>query len=59
MIMKILTLAGALGMFLYGMNIMSSGIQKAAGGRMRKLLGTMTSNQFKGMLSELGVTALV
>ena len=57
--MKILTLAGALGMFLYGMNIMSSGIQKAAGGRMRKLLGTMTSNPFKGMLSGLGVTALV
>ena len=46
-------------MFLYGMNIMSSGIQKAAGGRMRKLLGTMTSNPFKGMLSGLGVTALV
>lgn len=57
--MRLLTLAGALGMFLYGMNIMSSGIQKAAGGKLRKLLETMTSNPFKGVLSGLGVTALI
>ncbi len=35
MILQLLTLLGALGMFLYGMNMMSSGLQKAAGERLR------------------------
>ena len=57
--MQILTLLGALAMFLYGMNQMSSGIQKAAGNRLRSLLGAMTSNPFKGVLTGLGITAVI
>lgn len=59
MVMSILTFAGALGMFLYGMNMMSTGLQKTAGSGLRKLLGTMTSNPFKGVLTGLGVTAAI
>ena len=59
MIMNLLTLAGALGMFLYGMNMMSTGLQKTAGNGLRRLLGTMTSNPFKGVLTGLGVTAAI
>lgn len=57
--MSILTLLGALGMFLYGMNMMSTGLQKAAGNGLRNLLGTMTSNPFKGVLTGFGVTAAI
>lgn len=59
MIAQIFTLLGALAMFLYGMNMMSSGIQKAAGNRLRSLLGAMTSNPFKGVLTGLGITAII
>ena len=45
--LQIFTLLGALGMFLYGMNMMSSGLQKAAGSRLRNFLSAMTSNPFK------------
>ena len=57
--LQILTLLGALGMFLYGMNLMSSGLQKAAGDRLRGFLSSMTSNPFKGVLTGLGVTTLI
>ena len=57
--MQILTLLGALGMFLYGMNLMSSGLQKAAGSKMRNLLTAMTSNPFKGVLTGLGITSVI
>lgn len=57
--MNILTLIGALGMFLYGMNMMSTGLQKTAGSGLRRLLGTMTSNPFKGVLTGFGVTAAI
>ena len=57
--MNILTLIGALGMFLYGMNMMSTGLQKTAGGGLRRLLGTMTSNPLKGVLTGFGVTAAI
>lgn len=46
-------------MFLYGMNQMSSGIQKAAGNRLRSFLGAMTSNPFKGVLTGFGITAII
>jgi Na/Pi-cotransporter len=59
MILQILTLAGALGMFLYGMNMMSTGLQKAAGDKLRRLIASMTSNRFKGVLTGLGVTATI
>ena len=46
-------------MFLYGMNLMSSGLQKAAGDRLRGLLSSMTSNPFKGVMTGLGVTTVI
>ena len=58
-ILQIFTLLGALGMFLYGMNLMSSGLQKAAGDKLRGLLSTMTSNPFKGVMTGLGVTTVI
>ena len=58
-ILQIFTLLGALGMFLYGMNLMSSGLQKAAGDRLRRLLSAMTSNPFKGVLTGLGITSVI
>ena len=58
-IMQIFTLLGAVGMFLYGMNLMSSGLQKAAGERLRSFLSAMTSNPFKGVLTGLGITSVI
>ena len=58
-ILQIFTLLGALGMFLYGMNLMSSGLQKAAGDRLRGFLSSMTSNPFKRVLTGLGITAVI
>ena len=57
--LQLLTLLGALGMFLYGMNLMSAGLQKAAGSKMRGLLTAMTSNPFKGVLTGLGITSVI
>ena len=57
--LQILTLLGALGMFLYGMNLMSGGLQKAAGSKMRGMLTAMTSNPFKGVLTGLGITTVI
>ena len=59
MILQILTLLGALGMFLYGMNMMSSGLQKTAGNRMRNLLGAMTSSPFRGVMTGIGITSII
>lgn len=59
MVLQILTLIGALGMFLYGMNTMSSGLQKAAGEKLRNFLAAMTSNPVKGVLTGLGITAII
>ncbi len=59
MVLQLLTLFGALGMFLYGMNIMSSGLQKAAGSKLRNLLSSMTSNPFKRVMTGLGITAII
>ncbi|MBR6550315.1 MAG: Na/Pi cotransporter family protein [Paludibacteraceae bacterium] len=58
-ILQIFTLLGALGMFLYGMNLMSSGLQKAAGDKLRAFLSAMTSNPAKGVLTGLGVTSVI
>lgn len=46
-------------MFLYGMNLMSSGLQKASGSRLRNLLTAMTSNPFKGVATGLGITTVI
>lgn len=57
--LQIFTLLGALGMFLYGMNLMSSGLQKAAGNKLRNFLSAMTSNPFKGVLTGIGITSVI
>ncbi|MBR5770148.1 MAG: Na/Pi cotransporter family protein [Alistipes sp.] len=57
--MSILTILGALGMFLYGMNLMSGGLQKAAGSKMRGFLTAMTSNPFKGVMTGVGITSVI
>ena len=58
-ILQLFTLLGALGMFLYGMNLMSSGLQKAAGEKLRSFLSAMTSNPFKGVMTGLGITSII
>ena len=58
-LLQVFTLLGALGMFLYGMNLMSSGLQKAAGDRLRGFLSAMTSNPLKRVLTGLGITAII
>ncbi len=59
MVSQILKLLGSLAMFLYGMNQMSSGIQKSTGNKLRSLLKNITSNPFKGVLTGLGITAII
>lgn len=58
-ILQVFTLLGALGMFLYGMNLMSSGLQKASGDKLRGFLTAMTSNPFKGVMTGLGITSII
>ncbi len=55
----ILEIAGCLGIFLYGMKIMSDGIQKAAGDRMQGALNMMTSNRFMAVLTGVFITAII
>ncbi|MBR2443693.1 MAG: Na/Pi cotransporter family protein [Rikenellaceae bacterium] len=59
MILQIFTLIGALGMFLYGMNLMSAGLQKAAGDKLRRFLEAMTSNRFKSVTTGLTITSII
>ena len=59
LVLQILTLLGSLGMFLYGMSLMSGGLQKMAGNRLRTFMAKMTSNTFKCILTGIAVTAMV
>ena len=54
-----LTLIGSLGLFLYGMKIMSEGLQKFAGNKMRSILTAMTKNRVMGVFTGLLITALI
>ncbi len=56
---QILNLIGALGFFIYGMKVMSEGIQKAAGSRLRQILGSMTRNRFLGVGTGFLITSLI
>ena len=58
-ILDFLCLLGAVGLFLYGMKVMSEGLQKAAGDRLRNILGSMTRNRFTGTLTGFSITALI
>ena len=54
-----LQLIGSLGVFLYGMKLMSEALQKVAGNKMRKILAAMTSNRVKGVVTGLLITAII
>lgn len=58
-LLEFLTLAGSLGLFIYGMKVTSEGLQKVAGGRMRNLLRAMTANLFTGVLTGFFSTVVV
>lgn len=59
LLMKILILLGSLAFFIYGMKIMSEGIQKAAGEKLRQILGAMTSNRIKGIFTGFLTTTII
>lgn len=56
---NIFTFCGGLGMFLYGMHVMSDGIQRSAGDRMRQLLGILTNNRVLAILVGALITAII
>ncbi len=58
-ILNVLSVLGGLAMFLFGMALMSEGLQKSAGDRLRAFMASMTSNAFKRVLTGTTVTALV
>lgn len=59
LIMRLLMLLGSLGLFIYGMKIMSEGIQKAAGQKLREILGAITKNRAKGIFTGFLTTAII
>ncbi len=56
---EILALLGGLALFLYGMQMMSNGLEDAAGNRMKKILERLTSNRFLGVIVGAGITAVI
>ena len=58
-ILDLLCLIGSVCLFLYGMKVMSEGLQKAAGDRLRNILSAMTRNRFTGTLTGMVITALI
>ena len=58
-VFDVISLFGGLALFLFGMNLMSTSLEKRAGGRLKALLSNITSNPMKGFLLGVGVTALL
>lgn len=58
-IFDILTLLGGLCLFLFGMNLMGQALERSAGSRLEALLGKLTGNRFAGLLTGMGVTAVI
>ncbi len=58
-ILSVLSLVGSLALFLYGMKIMSEGLEKFAGERLRSILSAMTKNRLMGVVTGVAVTALI
>ena len=58
-ITNLLSLLGGLALFLYGMQMMSSGLEAAAGERMKEILEKLTSNRFLGVLVGAAITAVI
>ncbi len=56
---NLFTLLGGLAFFLFGMNIMSSGLEQLAGGKLEQMLRKMTSNRAKSLLLGVGITAVI
>ncbi|HJN04980.1 MAG TPA: Na/Pi symporter, partial [Bacteroidales bacterium] len=56
---KTLTLVGSLGLFLYGMKLMSEALQKVAGSKMRQILAAMTNSRIKGVFTGLLITTAI
>lgn len=59
LVMRILMLLGSLALFIYGMKIMSEGIQRAAGQKLRDILGKVTSNRLKGIFTGFLTTSII
>ena len=55
----VLNLIGGLCLFLFGMNVMGQALERRAGNRLRELLGKLTTNKLAGLLTGLGVTAII
>ena len=58
-IFDVLSLIGGLCLFLFGMNVMGQALERRAGGKLRSLLGKMTTNKAAGLATGLGVTAVI
>ena len=58
-VIDFISLLGAVCLFLYGMKVMSEGLQKVAGDRLRNILGIMTKNRVTGVLTGIVITALI
>lgn len=54
-----IALAGGLALFLYGMGVMSAGLERMAGGKLEKILKSITASPFKGLLTGFGITAAI
>ncbi|MBQ2540505.1 MAG: Na/Pi cotransporter family protein [Paludibacteraceae bacterium] len=59
LLIQIMTLIGSVAMLMYGMKVMSEGLQKMAGSKLSNVLGTMTTNRFTGVLTGAFITAAV
>lgn len=57
--LDLLRLLGALGLFLFGMKLMSESLQKVAGSKMRSILSAMTSNKFMGVFTGFLITSII
>ncbi len=58
-IFDVLSLIGGLSLFLFGMNVMGSGLERSAGGRLESLLSKLTTGKFVGLFTGLAVTAVI
>lgn len=58
-IFNVLTMIGGLCLFLFGMNIMGQSLERRAGGKLRTVLGKLTTGKMAGLLTGLGVTAVI
>ena len=58
-IFSLFTLCGGVAFFLYGMSLMSSRLEKLAGGRLEQMLRKMTDNRFKSLLLGAGITIAI